>query len=435
MIRDTCTSRYDQELLRFPILENKSRLFTNYSFIYFFTLIDRDSLLLLLLNRIKNNINVDFPIISLMLVLVIIPIGLHSTSLPTEIFGQSDDDNSSKDNEDNNTPDKIISNRGNSKFVILTFDDGYKSQYTTVKPILDKYGFKGTFYVVCNYAQKIDADRMNWTEIKELHQQGHDIGSHTMNHADLTQLPEYRIDYEIGTSKQCLIGNGINHVTSFAYPFAEGSTNKAIINTVAKYYPIARTADAPLMFLDCRGWNNDNDDGSDDISSTINSSTTQTDCREYSDDGRLNLVNRYTIRGWSHDSERAFNLFSDEYMLHRFIEVVDGQDKYNNNNNDIDDSRVSAIPIIIWHNIANNVKDDPYTTTSVDLFESEIKYLSDNGFTVLTMSDLEYDEGSNALKIKDKTLPAASLISVSHGNGDIDNREDTDDDDNDNVTS
>jgi peptidoglycan/xylan/chitin deacetylase (PgdA/CDA1 family) len=367
-----------------------------------------------------------------MLVLVIIPIGLYSTSLPTAVFGQSDDDdNGSKDIEDNNTPDSSISNSGNSKYVILTFDDGYKSQYTTVKPILDKYGFKGTFYVVCNYAQKIDTDRMNWTEIKVLHQQGHDIGSHTMNHADLTQLPAYRIDYEIGTSKQCLIGNGINDVTSFAYPFAEGSTNTAIINTVAKYYPLARTADAPLMFLDCNGWNNDNDDGTDDISSTINSSTTQTDCREYSDDGRLNLVNRYTIRGWSHDSERAFNLFSDEYMLHRFIEVVDGQDEYNNNNNnnDIDDSRVRAIPIIIWHNIANNVKDDPYTTTSVDLFESEIKYLSDNGFTVLTMSDLEYDEVNNALKIKDNTLPPASLFSVSHGNGDIDNREDNDDDD------
>ena len=102
-----------------------------------------------------------------MLVLVIIPIGLYSTSFPTAVLGQSDDDNSSKDNEGNNTPDSSISNSGNSKYVILTFDDGYKSQYTTVKPILDKYGFKGTFYVVCNYAQKIDTDRMNWTEIKE----------------------------------------------------------------------------------------------------------------------------------------------------------------------------------------------------------------------------------------------------------------------------
>ena len=69
------------------------------------------------------------------------------------------------------------------------------------------------------------------------------------------------------------------------------------------------------------------------------------------------------------------------------------------------------------------------------MFESEIKYLSDNGFTVLTMSDLEYDEVSNALKIKDKTLPAASLVSVSHGNGDIDNREDNDNNSKDDFSS
>jgi Predicted xylanase/chitin deacetylase len=37
------------------------------------------------------------------------------------------------------------------KVVILNFDDGRKSQYTQAKPILDKYGFKATFYAVCNY--------------------------------------------------------------------------------------------------------------------------------------------------------------------------------------------------------------------------------------------------------------------------------------------
>ncbi|MGH9974198.1 MAG: polysaccharide deacetylase family protein, partial [Nitrososphaeraceae archaeon] len=37
------------------------------------------------------------------------------------------------------------------KVVILNFDDGRKSQFTHAKPILDKYGFKATFYVVCNY--------------------------------------------------------------------------------------------------------------------------------------------------------------------------------------------------------------------------------------------------------------------------------------------
>src|SRR5918992_3339946 len=212
----------------------------------------------------------------------------HSVTSPGEVFGQSEDEDNKtndfesvsegdSDNNDNNQDNK-------AKYAILTFDDGYKSQYTTAKPILDKYGYKATFYIVCNYAQKIDADRMNWTEVKKLYAEGHDIGSHTMNHHDLTQIPPYRIDYEIGISKQCLLANGIKNVTSFAYPFAEGSTNATIINTVAKHYSIGRSADAPLMFLDCDGWDNDNEDGYDDISFTFDSSNNQDNCKASSAD-------------------------------------------------------------------------------------------------------------------------------------------------------
>jgi hypothetical protein len=89
---------------------------------------------LILLYRIKN-VNVYASLVGLILVLLIIPIGLYSTSFPIVVLGQSDDDND-KDNEDNGIP--RISESEKSKFVILTFDDGYKSQYTTVKPILDK---------------------------------------------------------------------------------------------------------------------------------------------------------------------------------------------------------------------------------------------------------------------------------------------------------
>ena len=128
-----------------------------------------------------KNVKVRVSIVSLILVFMIIPIGLYSTSLPSIVFGQSDDD-SDKDREDNGISN--ISGNGENKFVVLTFDDGYKSQYTTVKPILDKYGYKGTFYVVCNYAQKEDTDRMNWNDIQNLQKQGHDIGSHSMNHAE-----------------------------------------------------------------------------------------------------------------------------------------------------------------------------------------------------------------------------------------------------------
>ncbi len=40
------------------------------------------------------------------------------------------------------------------KTAIITFDDGMLSQYTYAKPILDKYNFKATFYIICNDADK-----------------------------------------------------------------------------------------------------------------------------------------------------------------------------------------------------------------------------------------------------------------------------------------
>jgi hypothetical protein len=93
--------------------------------------------------------------------------------------------------------------------------------------------------------------------------------------------------------------------------------------------------------------------------------------------------------GWSHDSERKNNALSDQQMFERFIEVVNSQSEYNTNN-------VNAVPILIWHKIDNSV--DEYST-SINLFNAEMKYLRDNNFKVLTMANLVYDDGSNYLKI------------------------------------
>jgi peptidoglycan/xylan/chitin deacetylase (PgdA/CDA1 family) len=277
-----------------------------------------------------------------------------------------------------------INTANNNKAVILTFDDGYKSQYTNAKPILDKYGYKATFYIVCEYVGGGEGQvhpnvKMTWEEIIALHNEGHDIGSHTMSHDDLDSLSEKGIEYEVGGSKECLFDHGIIP-TSFSYPTNTGAENAAVVNTVAKYYDIARTANDPLMYLHCDGFKEE---------------SSQTDCRTFSDDGELNFVNRYSIMGWSHDAERKDNSYSDSQMLDRFIEVVNSQSTYNT------DGKINALPIIIWHRIDNSGVGDPeqYATT-IDLFEKEIKYLHDNGFKVLTMKDLGYDENSNYLYLK-----------------------------------
>ena len=270
-----------------------------------------------------------------------------------------------------------ISTGNNNKVVILNFDDGYESQYINAKPILDKYGYKATYYIVCNYVG--NSGRLTWEDIAALYNDGYDIGSHTMNHADLSKTSKKETEFEVGGSKQCLLDHGIN-TSSFAYPFNAGSDEASVIDVVAKYYDIARTGTEPLMYLHCDGFKE---------------KSSQTDCRTYSNDGELNFANRYSIIGWSHDAERRDNSYDDSGMFNRFVEVVNSQSMYNTGNT------VDAIPIVIWHRIDNGGEGNPdISATTIDLFEKEIKYLHDNGFKVLTMADIGYDTNSNYLYLK-----------------------------------
>ena len=263
----------------------------------------------------------------------------------------------------------------NGRYVVLNFDDNRKSQFTQVKPILDKYGFKATFYVVCKYLDN-KKGYMNWTELETLHKEGHDIGSHTMNHANLSDSSIKSLEYQIGNSKECLQEHGIN-ATTFAYPFDKGWDNKTVVNIVSKYYDLARTASSPLTFLHCDGWKD---------------KSTQTDCRTYTKNGKLNYANRYSIRAWSHDLSRKVNSYDNSALFDRFIQVVNSQFEHNKN------GTVTAIPIIIYHRAGDTETID--YNTDVDLFKNEMKYLHDGKFTVLTMSDLAYDSKNDYLYVR-----------------------------------
>jgi peptidoglycan/xylan/chitin deacetylase (PgdA/CDA1 family) len=269
----------------------------------------------------------------------------------------------------------VSNDSSNERYVILNFDDNRKSQFTQVKPILDKYGFKATFYVVCKYLDN-KKGYMNWTELETLHKEGHDIGSHTMNHANLSDSSIKSLEYQIGKSKECLQEHGIN-ATTFAYPFDKGWDNKTVVNIVSKYYDLARTASSPLTFLHCDGWKD---------------KSTQTDCRTYTKNGKLNYANRYSIRAWSHDLSRKVNSYDNSALFDRFIQVVNSQFEHNKN------GTVTAIPIIIYHRAGDTETID--YNTDVDLFKNEMKYLHDGKFTVLTMSDLAYDSKNDYLYVK-----------------------------------
>jgi hypothetical protein len=115
----------------------------------------------------------------------------------------------------------------------------------------------------------------------------------------------------------------------------------------------------------------------------------QTDCKTYLPKGKISYANRYSIVGWSHDYDRITYSFNDQQMLHRFIQVVNGQQKYNNNSG----QSVDAIPIIVYHRVDNT---RGRYSTSIPLFAAEMQYLHDNGFHVISMSNLVYNNLTNS---------------------------------------
>lgn len=109
------------------------------------------------------------------------------------------------------------------KPIAITFDDGWRTQFTLAKPILDQYGFKATFYIVTNYAGRTPTF-MSWEDIAALSAQGHWIGSHSLSHTSSTRLSAAQLTQEMTASRDILAQHTGKPITSYAYPY--GATNK-----------------------------------------------------------------------------------------------------------------------------------------------------------------------------------------------------------------
>ena len=70
--------------------------------------------------------------------------------------------------------------------VVLTFDDGNKSDFTYVAPLLNRYGFGATFYITegLNFLENKEY-YLTWEEVHQLHQSGFEIGNHTRHHKNV----------------------------------------------------------------------------------------------------------------------------------------------------------------------------------------------------------------------------------------------------------
>jgi peptidoglycan/xylan/chitin deacetylase (PgdA/CDA1 family) len=118
------------------------------------------------------------------------------------------------------------------RVVAITFDDGYKDFYTNAFPLIKKYQFNATLFVVsafvggrCRHRQR-EEEFMTWQEIREVCEHGVQIGSHTVTHRDLYCTDWRTLGHEVCFSKGTIESEIGQRVRSFAYPYAFPETDK-----------------------------------------------------------------------------------------------------------------------------------------------------------------------------------------------------------------
>lgn len=125
--------------------------------------------------------------------------------------------------------------------VSVTFDDGWQSAAEKALPLLQKYHIKTTQYIITTASNNSLEGYMNDKTIKHLKDLGHEIGSHTLLHCDLTTLGTKEIAENASESKRHLEEKKLGPIVSFAYPY--GTYNKQTQRILAPVYPLIRTSD------------------------------------------------------------------------------------------------------------------------------------------------------------------------------------------------
>lgn len=115
-----------------------------------------------------------------------------------------------------NQLEEWLKGRENSKSVVLTFDDGLVSHFEHTAPVLKENSFTGIFFIpAALVGQK---GQMSWAQLRELVQDGFEIGSHGLRHIPLIRLSENHLTEEISQSKKILEDRLGVEVKSFSVP-------------------------------------------------------------------------------------------------------------------------------------------------------------------------------------------------------------------------
>ena len=154
--------------------------------------------------------NIKFMVVIILIVLIVISsVDLTNKNkvieTSSEIISTKKIEWGLKRNDNHNQPDVGKENRkileenngiclGNKdkKILYLTFDEGYEAGYTSkILEILKENGVKAAFFITAHYLNTQD------DLVKQMLEEGHIVGNHTVNHKSIPNLSEEEIRKEV----------------------------------------------------------------------------------------------------------------------------------------------------------------------------------------------------------------------------------------------
>jgi peptidoglycan/xylan/chitin deacetylase (PgdA/CDA1 family) len=145
---------------------------------------------------------------------------------------------------------RLRDGRAAGREIVVTFDDGFRNQVRNAAPLLAERGFRACFFLVTGLvsADPSEAERicrgrlhlprpiepMTWQEAARLIELGHEVGSHTRSHPDLTRVAPAQLGEELVTSKEELerrLGGGVAH---FSAPYGEAHRFSTAVSSAAQ---------------------------------------------------------------------------------------------------------------------------------------------------------------------------------------------------------
>jgi peptidoglycan/xylan/chitin deacetylase (PgdA/CDA1 family) len=120
------------------------------------------------------------------------------------------------------------------KPIVITFDDGYIDNYQNAFPVLKKYGFVATFFVLTAPPDKGDPAYMSWNMLKDMSDAGMDIQIHARDHVDLRRRNYDYLFYQIYGGRQSIEGHTGKPVVFIAYP--SGKYDDAVLRFLTAHH-------------------------------------------------------------------------------------------------------------------------------------------------------------------------------------------------------